>query len=138
MTLSSDDRFEILDLFSRYAHSIDTGAAEACADCFRGDGRLQVGDGPPVVGTDALRSFALDWRASFRGVPRHISWHVILERISDHEAKGTASTALIRTTAAGATIVFSGTYSDTYTRDANGAWKIAERLVAVDRDTVPP
>jgi ketosteroid isomerase-like protein len=132
MTLDPADRVAVLDLYARYAHAIDSGDSSSCAECFTQDGVLRVDAGEPVTGRENLERFAAKWRANFHGVPRHISWHVLLEPESDGQVNGTASAALLGTTEAGTSIVFSGRYEDRFERSAGGKWLIAERFVTTD------
>lgn len=132
MTLGTTDRVAVLDLYARYAHAIDSGDSSSCAACFTQDGVLRVGAGEPVTGRENLERFAVKWRANFHGVPRHISWHVLLVPEGNNHVKGIASTALLRTTKAGTSIVFSGRYEDRFERSADGKWLIAERFVTTD------
>jgi ketosteroid isomerase-like protein len=132
MRLDAADRAAVLDLYARYANAIDSGDAVACAECFTANGVLRVGEGKPVVGRDGLRRFAVAWREAFDGVPRHLSWHVLLRQEQSDLVRGTASAALLGTTRAGTSIVFSGGYEDRFERSPDGAWLIAERLVTAD------
>jgi ketosteroid isomerase-like protein len=132
MKLDAADRVAVLELFARYANAIDSGDAEACAACFTEAGVLRVGEGKPVVGRESLRRFAAKWRASFQGVPRHVSWHVLLRQEDSDHVTSTASAALLATTAAGTSIVYCGGYRDRFERAVGGEWLIAERFVATD------
>jgi ketosteroid isomerase-like protein len=137
MTLDTVDRVAVLDLFARYAHAIDSGDSSSCAACFTENGVLRVGGAEPVVGRENLQRFAAKWRANFHGVPRHISWHVLLEPEDDDHVEGTASAALLATTRAGTSIVFCGRYEDRFERSAEGEWLIAARFVTADTDHEP-
>jgi ketosteroid isomerase-like protein len=137
MTLDTADRVAVLDLYARYAHAIDSGDSSSCAACFTQDGVLRVDAGKPVTGRESLERFAAKWRANFQGVPRHIWWHVLLKPEGNYHVKGTASAALLGTTTAGTSIVFSGRYEDRFERSADGKWLIAERFVITDTVSSP-
>jgi ketosteroid isomerase-like protein len=130
--MDADDRAAIMELYARYAHCIDSGDASGCAKCFTDAGRIQLASGKPIEGRAALERFATQWRQEFAGVPRHASWHVILNQSSPDVVRGVASSALIETTPDGASLVFTGRYDDTFTRATDGEWLIAERLVTPD------
>jgi ketosteroid isomerase-like protein len=137
MTLDIADRVAILELYARYAHAIDSGDSSSCATCFTPSGVLRLGAGEPVAGRVNLERFAAKWRANFPGVPRHISWHVLLEPEDDDHVKGTASACLLAATTAGTSIVFCGRYDDRFERSADGDWLIAERFVTADANGLP-
>jgi ketosteroid isomerase-like protein len=130
--MNVDDRAAILELYARYAHSIDSGDAAGCARCFTEQGRMRVGAARPVEGREALERFAARWRRDVAGIPRHASWHVILTPVDPGSVRGVASSALIETTASGVSLAFTGRYEDTFTREPDGTWLIAERLVIPD------
>jgi hypothetical protein len=132
VTLSAEDRQQILDLYARYAHSIDGGDAEACASCFASDGVLRVGERRGQVGRGEIAAFASRWRASLDAVPRHVSWHVLLSA-DGADVRGVASAGLLTTDADGAvSIVFTATYRDHFVW-VSGEWFIRERAVLIDR-----
>jgi hypothetical protein len=132
MSLGTEDRAALLELFARYANAIDSGDAVACAECFTANGILRVGEGKPVVGRESLQRFTVKWRAAFDGVPRHVSWHVVLRPENSDRVRGTASAAVLATTGSGTSVVFCGGYQDRFQRSPDGAWLIAERLVTPD------
>lgn len=53
-SLTAEDRFMIMDLYARYAWSMDSGDLDAFVDCFAPDAELNWG-GPPARGREAIR-----------------------------------------------------------------------------------
>jgi hypothetical protein len=134
MTFAIEDRQQILDLYGEYAHAIDSGDADACAACFASNGVLRVGDREGQLGRNEIADFARNWRASLDTVPRHISWHVLLN-LDAGSVRGIASAALLTTDADGRVrIAFTCTYHDRFVRESD-RWVIGERFVVIDRVT---
>lgn len=72
MTLSTEDRHAIEELYARYAWTFDFGQAEAWAEVFTPDGVLGRYGFPDVTGTEELIAFARD-RDATPGIIHHNS-----------------------------------------------------------------
>jgi len=132
LPLDATGRFEILELCARYANTIDDGDAAGWADCFTADGVLVLASrGREVRGRTELAAFATTWWRSDPSPRRHVSWHHVLTPDGD-EVLGRCSAALLSTSEEGVRVEFTAVYRDRFTR-ADGAWRIRERVVELDR-----
>lgn len=124
-------RVEVLELVGRAAFAIDAGDADGWANCFCAAGVLRTSRPSIVEGRAALSEFARAWRAARSTIPRHISWHHQLESDGE-EIVGRCAAAVLATAPDAVQIEFTATYQDRY-RLEGGSWRIAERLVELDR-----
>jgi hypothetical protein len=129
--MNLDDRLALLDLHAPHAQTIDSGAAQAWAECFTADGSLRTNRPLHVRGRYELERFAADWHAADHGQRRHVTWHHRFAADGDG-ADGTCYAALLRTGPDGVSTEFTAVYRDRYTRTPAG-WAIRERSVALDR-----
>lgn len=129
--MNVDDHLALLDLHARYAQTIDSGAAEAWAECFTPDGCLRTDRPLHVEGRKALSRFAADWHAADGGQRRHVTWHHRFG-VDGDGAEGTCYAALLCTSRGGVSTEFTAVYHDQYARTPVG-WAIRERAVALDR-----
>lgn len=130
MTLSLDDRLEILDLAARYSHATDHGDAEALADTFTDDGIFE-GAGEPRQGRAAHVAATQTLAASGLAL-RHFISNPVIEGDGDRatmklyvEVKNLGD--LDRP-------MLVGCYHDELRR-VEGRWKFARRRVETDYPT---
>ena len=123
MTSRVEDRDAIRDLYARYCWNIDSGAADAWADCFIEDGRFIVGGGHELAGREALRAFA----DSLANGSLH---HMVMNEAIDVNGDTATYRSSVLVLSNG-TIVTTGRSEDTLTR-VEGVWKIAHRNFTPD------
>lgn len=128
--LSADDRLDILALYARYAHTIDSGDHRGWRDCFTSDG--WHGDsmrGQQIVGDD-LETFSETVHSEWREAgltPRHILANVLMTPLSADDVEAVSEGLLIFTTASDeASIAAAGIYYDRIIRTPDG-WRFAKR-----------
>ena len=127
MTLSTDDRLALQDLYARYAYAFDSADADRWAALFTRDGRFAPPAMPEVVGTAALRAFAAARAEDAPGM-RHLMSNVLVEP-ADDGARGTAYFLCLRLGPDGLFRLRNfGRYDDVFERE-DGTWKIATRTV---------
>jgi uncharacterized protein (TIGR02246 family) len=124
MASISENRDEIRDLYARYCLYIDTGTPDEWAALFTTDGEF-AGVGDPLVGSEALRSFAADTRAGGAGM-HHVVSNVAVD-VEGDEAAGTASVVIF----IGGAPAIVGRYQDNLRRE-DGRWKFARRYFTAD------
>lgn len=139
--LSVSDKLEILELYSRYIHTLNKGDGDGFAACFTKDGVFNRPKGSeraniPVtrtVGTAALAE--LIRRAYQDGGGRRRRSHaniLITEAEVENEAQGEASFMLvIASGTAPASIALTGMAYDRFRRTENG-WRFAQRDLILD------
>lgn len=122
--LSTQDRFDILDLVARYATCVDSRDLDGLAECFTEDAGFALGE-LKVKGRAAIKQFFGSMPA---GKGRHCnSNHVI-------QGDGTSAThesyiVYYSVGEKGAVVpAFLGNYKDRLTKSADGRWLIAERI----------
>lgn len=136
MALSTQDRLEILELASRYAHAIDRRAAEEWADCFTDDGVMMSGNGNRVEGRAAFIEHMRKAKASGKQV-RHWGCNHIIEGEGDLARLRMYLMAVDvgpnASTDAGPNLIpyVMGHYDDTVVR-VNGRWKFKQRRITFD------
>ena len=127
MTLSTEDRNALHDLYARYSYAFDGADADAWADLFTQNGRFAPPAIEEVVGTDALRGFVASRSADAPGM-RHLMSNVLVEA-TEGGARGKAYFLCLRLAADGLFRLRNfGRYEDEFERE-NGTWKIARRVV---------
>ena len=122
MTTLAEDRDAIRDLYARYCHCVDGGAAEEWAQLFTDDGRFLTG-GDPLVGREALRAFAA-------ALPAGTMHHLVTDLAIDVEGDRAACRSSVLVMANGA-IMIAGRSSDELQR-VDGSWRIANRDFVAD------
>jgi uncharacterized protein (TIGR02246 family) len=123
MTTLTEDREAIRDLFARYCHAIDTGAARTWAGMFTTDGEFKTGFGDPLVGRDALEAFAA-------GIAAGTLHHMVLNLAVDVDGDLATCQSSVLVTANGA-ILTTGRSEDELRR-VDGSWQIARRNYVAD------
>jgi uncharacterized protein (TIGR02246 family) len=121
----ADDRDAIRDLYARYVHSFDTGAAETFASLYTEDGVLVGGgaDGEDVVGRAALKAFA---GALAPGSGHRLSVNHVID-VDGDSAVCRSSIVII----AGTAVMSTGRVTDELRR-VDGGWRIARRTFTLD------
>jgi ketosteroid isomerase-like protein len=124
--LTSDDRWEISDLLSRYSIAVDSRNLALLDEVFTEDVQcvFQTGSGN---GRDAVRDFMWSVLKHLTATQHNITSSVVTA--SGDEAEGTSYLVVqhLRTGAEGGeTFAMGGTYYDRFRRE-NGAWRIYRR-----------
>lgn len=128
MTLSTEDRVEILDLIARYNQSVDAGDGEGFAACWVDDGLFE-GSTQTARGQEELRAIPATLRAQ-NPHTRHWNNNIVIDGTGD-EAR-TSVYVLVLDVGGSPSIRSSGVYRDTLRR-VDGAWKFVHRKVTPDR-----
>jgi 3-phenylpropionate/cinnamic acid dioxygenase small subunit len=130
MSLTTDDRATLHDLYARYAFAFDGADATAWAALFASDGRFVPPGVPEVVGTEALRAFVAARSGDAPGM-RHLMSNVLVEG-TEAGARGSAYFLCFRLGADGTFRLRNfGRYDDEFVQDG-GTWKIAKRTVVAE------
>ena len=82
MKLSTEDRLEILDLYSRYSWAFDERRAGEWASLFAEDGSFVIVGGPRVDGRAGLEAFADKMSNRYPGI-RHLASSIMVEAEGD-------------------------------------------------------
>lgn len=118
MTTITEDRDAIRDLYARYCYYIDSGHAEEWAATFTKDADFFTGIGDPLVGQEALRTFA-------SSIPAGTLHHMVADAIIDVEGDRASCRSSVVVTSKGA-IITTGRSLDELHR-VDGSWRIAHR-----------
>jgi hypothetical protein len=125
MSLSTEDRLEIQELYARYAHCFDSEDAEGYAAVFTPDGRFVRPGFPDLVGTDALTAFVHERHAEAPGVSHHVS--NLLVEDTGGGVRGRAYVLVLRVVAGEPLILRNlGLYDDALIQ-VDGAWRFKIR-----------
>jgi hypothetical protein len=91
LTLSADDRLEILGLYARYCHGFDLADSEAVAACFSADCVYRTGRATHR-GREAVRRYVAELAAELPG-QRHQTTDALVEELPGRPdaARGRAS-----------------------------------------------
>ena len=139
--LSTSDKLEILELYSRYIHTLNKGDGDGFAACFTPDGVFNRPNGSAranipatrTVGTAAIAQ--LIRRAYEDGGGRRRRSHaniLVTEGEVQGEARGEASFMLIIASGAGpGSIALTGMAHDRFRRTEAG-WRFAQRDLILD------
>jgi hypothetical protein len=139
MALSADDRLEINELYSRYAHYYDFGKAEALADLFTEDGVFYRPGLEPLVGREALVELVSERFQSAPGCSHQMT-NLYLDEVEDGVVKGHAYALVLRVAEGdGLRCRNLGWYDDGLVRTDAG-WRFQSRdfLSWLDPSTVDP
>ena len=124
--LSAQDYFEIQQLYARYNIAIDNGDAEGWAATFTPDGAFNT-----MVGHEALVGFVKMWREKLNGATRK-HWNNNLQITGDSkDASAFVYLMLLDFSTKPATILTTGTYTDTLTKTKDG-WRFTKRITKGD------
>ena len=130
LSLSTEDRAEINDLYVRYAYAFDGADADGYAALYMPDGRFSPPGIDPAVGTEALRDFVASRSSEMPGM-RHVIANILIEPDGDN-AKGRAYFICYRIDDHFRLQNF-GRYEDTFARH-EGEWRFATRDVVAELD----
>lgn len=128
--LTTDDRLEIQQLYSKYNHAFDFGKGEAWAACFTPDGVFESQMSGKVNGSAALTEFGTAFSQRLKA--RHWTNNLVVEP-AEGGASGTCYLMLLRLakddkpTSMAATAV----YNDRLVKTGDG-WRFASRSVTGD------
>ena len=122
---------EVQNLYARYAHALDEGAAERFMDCFTADAAMWPNTGPfqPDRGRftrEALGGFVA---GTGQGRPRHIILNVHAQ-VDDGDARARVKALFLLLDLASGENRALGQYDDIAVRDADGVWRYAEKRVS--------
>ncbi len=123
MPTVSEDRDAIRDLYARYGHAIDSGAAEQWADLFTGDAEFGTGLGDPLAGREGLVAFAAS-------LPPGSLHHMTTDLAIDVDGDRATVQSSVLVTSKG-TVVVAGRSVDDLQR-VDGQWRIARRMFTAD------
>ncbi len=128
MTLSTDDRVEITQLYANYNFSLDFGDSAAWAKTFTPDGVFSSATGT-FTGTDELKGFADAFASRLKA--RHWTNNLVIDTAGEG-ATGKCYLVLFNLGGEGGpTILTSGIYNDELTKTADG-WRFKSRKVTGD------
>lgn len=132
--LSVADRLEILDLYARYCHSIDSGDGSAWAACFTADGYLSLPYRDQLTrGPEQLRAVGDAFPSRTDAVGRHVTVNISVEGGNDGAAAGRAYLMLLRGGwgQTPPTVELTGRYEDRLVVH-DGRWLFASRVLTAD------
>jgi SnoaL-like domain len=130
-TLSTQDYFEIQQLYARYNIAIDSGDAEGWAATFTPDGVFNT-----FSGHDALVGFIKTWREKLNGATRK-HWNNNLQVTGNSkEASATTYLMLVDLSTKPPSILMTGSYTDSLVKTKDG-WRFTKRMTKSDV-TAPP
>lgn len=130
--LSTETLSRVQQLYGAQSHFIDNGHAAAWAATFTPDGEFHSPSYPdPVVGTEALRTFA-EKATQQDGVTRHVLTNLFVTPESADELVVRAYLQIVHTAPHGpSTVVRQTTITDQVVRSTSG-WRIRRRTVRRD------
>lgn len=128
--VSIQDKFEILELISRYNHAIDGGDPDGVGDCFVADGTFQGRSGF-FSGRVELRKLGMTATAAL--LPRHVVSNVVITGRKGNPALADVKSHLFyyEVTPAGFNFKTSGVYTDVVEK-SGGEWKFKSRVMTLD------
>jgi SnoaL-like domain len=139
MSLTADDRLEIQEVYSRYAHYYDFGRAEELAGLFTEDGVFYRPGLEPLVGRQAVSDLVSERFQSAPGCSHHMT-NLYFDEVENGVVKGHGYAIVLRV-APGDTLRCRnlGWYDDGLLRTDDG-WKFSSRefLGWLDPATVDP
>jgi hypothetical protein len=130
--LSTQDYFEIEQLYAKYNHAIDSGDGVAWADTFTADGVFRK----TTVGHDALVKFVENFSKSSGGAFRHWNSNMTIVGTADG-ADGSVYLMLWNVGAKPQAIVATGIYIDKLVRTPTG-WRFKNRDIKSDAQPAAP
>lgn len=131
MNLTCEDRFEILDLLSRYCHCLDCGDVQGWCDTFAHDGTFDGAYGR-ITGRQSLERFAETHRQSpdfarVRGC-QHWMGNILITSAGDGSATASSYGQLRRAGSTSDQPEGLWIYHDVLER-IDGGWRFRERVV---------
>ncbi|MGH7865405.1 MAG: nuclear transport factor 2 family protein [Candidatus Binataceae bacterium] len=128
---TSEDRAEILDLYARYAHTIDNARFEEWLDCFTIDGVFESATFGRHSGREALRKFCATYQESWQGAQVRHHMTTITFAVEGDSATGGCYLSYYHCKGGKIALSAVGHYTDTL-RKEGGRWKFTSRRVALD------
>jgi SnoaL-like domain len=134
MSLTTEDRFDIMDLVARYAECVDTGDAEGYAGLFAPDGVIEHSAGS-VRGRDAIRAWVADLvkqdRVGKHSKLKHIMGLPVI-RGEGNRATSRVYVTIPRHLDSGEIVIrLAGTYFDDCVKQ-DGQWLFEKRVIDLD------
>ncbi|MBD3848319.1 ketosteroid isomerase-like protein [Bosea sp. OAE752] len=133
LSLNPEDRAAIEDLIQRHAWLIDHGEADRIGALFTEDAGL-YGVGPDKLGRAAIATWGAERAAMRERRSRHVQSNILIEPVSSDAAHGCVVLTLYRHDGPGpgaAAPFLICEYADRYRKEPDGAWRFAERRLAV-------
>jgi hypothetical protein len=127
MTLSTEDRLDIQELYARYNHAIDSGNGAAWAATFTADGTFKSGP-MDFAGAEALTKFGSS--LTDRMKPRHWTNNLVVDEAANG-ATGSCYLVLYNLGGEKPAIATTGIYRDELTKTVGG-WRFSARTVHPD------
>ena len=128
LTLTAEDRFGVLDLYSRYSWALDTASVDDYVACFHSDGVTAMG-ASYYRGADEIRAYGheLTGTESWAGSQHYNGQLFFLEGDSNRCQLKCYSMILLRERDGSCRFKHLGIYRDTCVRDGD-RWVFLERL----------
>src|SRR5581483_2458650 len=129
-SISMSDKFEIMELITRYNHAVDGGDPDGVAQCFVPDGTFRGRSGY-FAGREELRRLGMTLtRACF---PRHITSNVLITGRSGEPNVADVKSHLLfyEVKPEGFNFKTSGIYTDVVEK-RDGQWKFRSRVMTLD------
>jgi hypothetical protein len=130
VTLGTTDRLEVLDLYSRYCHAIDTLDGLTWLETFTSDAVFDLGPSRVSTGSDEISAWFRGFVDSGASV-RHVVTNVTVGE-EDESIIGRAYLSIL-SVPSGQTVA-TGVYRDRLAKTPDG-WRFAERHLAYDART---
>ncbi len=131
---TSEDRAEILDLYARYAHTIDNARFDEWLDCFTTDGVFESAAFGRHSGREALRKFCATYKEAWQGAQVRHHMSTITFAVEGDSATGGCYLSYYHCKDGKIAASAVGHYTDTL-RKEGGGWKFTSRKVAIDGQT---
>jgi 3-phenylpropionate/cinnamic acid dioxygenase small subunit len=125
------DRAEILDLYARYAHSIDDARFDEWLDCFTADGIFESARFGRHAGRDALRRFCALYKESWQGAQVRHHMSTITFAVDGDRATGACYLSYYHCKDGKIEVAAVGHYADRLRKEA-GRWRFEHRKVSLD------
>ena len=127
MSLNTDDTTDILQLYSRYSASIDTGDGDGFGACFVSDGVFDSGMSV-IEGQTGIAEFATQTHSAMPGM-RHNATNIVLD--GDADLVNGSAFLIGSLVDGGYKVIVTGRYTDELTKTAEG-WRFTKRVFRAD------
>lgn len=133
VSLSVDDRLEILDLAARYNHAVDSGDHEGVAALFTENGAIEATATGTIAGRAAIADY-IGSRPDGWQRRRHLNNNAIIEGVpGDGDAARLEMSLLVVSRRETVQPRLYGRYEDELRR-VDGEWRFRRRRIVVDAD----
>lgn len=133
VSLSVDDRLEILDLAARYNHAVDSGDHEGAAALFTEDGAIEAAATGTIAGPAAIADY-IGSRPDGWQRRRHFNNNAIIEGVpGDEDAATLAMYIMVLSRRETVLPRLLGRYEDELRR-VDGEWRFRRRRIIADAD----